>query len=71
MAMGNATWLPSTGNMLIANGILATKNQDRTFAQILDVAQDGTRLFELNVGRDAPNTWYLMHRARSIPDIRE
>lgn len=70
-AMGNGTWLPSTGNELIANGILVSKTQARTSAQILEVAQDGTRLFELNVGGDTRNTWYLMHRARRIADIRE
>jgi hypothetical protein len=70
-AMGNATWLPNTGNELIANAILGTKNNDRVSAQILEVAPDGTRLFELNVGGVAANTWFLMHRARRIADIRE
>jgi hypothetical protein len=70
-AMGSATWLPGTGNVLIANAILPSKKQDRTSAQILEVAPDGTRLFELNVGGVAANTWYLMHRVRHIADIRE
>ena len=71
MAMSDADWLPSTGNVLIANGILLPETRDRTFSQILEVAPDGTRLFELNVGGDTPQTWYLMHRARRIPDLRE
>jgi arylsulfate sulfotransferase len=70
-AMGSANWLPTTGNELIASGYLVSKNKDRTLAQILEVAPDGTRLFELNVGGTAANTWYLMHRARRIADIRE
>jgi hypothetical protein len=69
--MGNAPWLPSTNNLLIASGFLTPKSQDRCFAQILEVGQDGTRLFELNVGGDTPNTWYLLHRAWRIADMRE
>jgi hypothetical protein len=68
--MGNATWLASTGNELIANGLLVTK-PDRTSAQILEVAPDGTRLFELDIGGNAANSWYLMHRARRIADVRQ
>jgi hypothetical protein len=70
-AMSDADWLPNTGNVLIANGLLLPEDRDRILAQILEVAPDGTRLFELNVGGTAPGTWYLMHRARRIPDIRE
>ncbi len=70
-AMSDADWLPKTGNVLIANGLLLPETRDRAFAQILEVSPDGTRLFELNVGGDTPRTWYLMHRARRISDIRE
>ena len=70
-AMSDADWLPTTGNVLITNGNLLTESHDRTFAQILEVAQDGTRQFELQVGGGTPNTWFLMHRSRRIRDIRE
>jgi arylsulfate sulfotransferase len=69
-AMGNADWLPSTKNELIANAKLDNKVLNQTTAQILEVAQDGTRVFELNVAGKA-GTWYLMHRARHIADIRQ
>jgi len=69
-AMGNARWLPSTGNVLLANAVLATKPFDRVYAQILEVTPDGTRLFELNVRGNA-GSMYLMHRASRVADLRQ
>jgi arylsulfate sulfotransferase len=69
-AMGDADWLPHTGNVLLTNAVLATNPSGRIHSQILEVAQDGTRLFELNVRGDA-RSMYLMHRARRIPDLRQ
>ncbi|MBN1610888.1 MAG: aryl-sulfate sulfotransferase [Polyangiaceae bacterium] len=69
-AMGSAEWLPSTGNVLLANAVLATKPFDRVYAQVLEVAPDGTRLFELNV-RGKAGSMYLMHRGRRVPDLRQ
>ena len=68
-AMGDADWLPSTGNVLLTNAVLATNPFDRVYAQILEVAPDGTRVFELNVRGNA-GSMYLMHRGRRVPDLR-
>ena len=68
--MGNADWLPATGNVLLTNALLATTPFDRLYAQILEVAPDGTRQFELNV-RGKAGSMYVMHRGRRVPDLRQ
>jgi len=69
-AMGDADWLPATGNVLLTNAVLATDPFDRIYSQILEVAPDGTRRFELDVQGGA-RSMYLMHRGGRVPDLRQ
>ncbi|MBN1610318.1 MAG: aryl-sulfate sulfotransferase [Polyangiaceae bacterium] len=67
-AMSDADWLGSTGNELIASGSLERSSDPPGWAQILEVTEDGTSVFELNV-LDSPDTLTVFGASR-IPDIR-
>jgi arylsulfate sulfotransferase len=67
-AMSDADRLRSTGNELIASGSLQRAGNLPGWAQILEVTEDGTSVFELNV-LDSPETLTVFGVNR-IPDIR-
>jgi hypothetical protein len=72
--MGDADWLPTTGNVLITNAqrvISAgtTLGADTTYAQLLEVTPSGEKVFDLStLGKDG--TVYPVYRAERIPDLR-
>jgi arylsulfate sulfotransferase len=72
-SMGDADWLPLTDNVLIVNAQIEALGG--AYGQILEVTQDGTRVFELNVGY-APDSGadygnvYTVYRADRIPYLR-
>jgi arylsulfate sulfotransferase len=73
-AMGDADWLPVTDNVLIVSAQMTTGSS--AWAQIFEVKQDGTRVFELNVGDHGGEggEWsevQTVYRAERIRDIRE
>ncbi|MBN2717559.1 MAG: aryl-sulfate sulfotransferase [Deltaproteobacteria bacterium] len=67
-AMGNAIWQPQSGNVLICNGWMGDRNG--TTAQILEITEDGERVFELTAMQQGGSSSYAIHRARRIADIR-
>ena len=72
--MGDSDWQPETGNVLITNSerVIASTTplgDDTTYAQILEVTQDGTRVFELTTLGEEGDA-YPVYRAERIPDIR-
>jgi hypothetical protein len=73
--MGDADWLPETDNVLIVSAQMS--NGQGAWAQILEVKQDGTRVFELNLGDHGDgfsydySDVYTVYRAERVPDIRE
>jgi arylsulfate sulfotransferase len=72
--MGDADWLPTTGNVLITNAqrvISAgtTLGADTTYAQLIEVTPSGEKIFDLStLGKDG--TVYPVYRAERIPDLR-
>jgi hypothetical protein len=73
--MGDADRQPVTGNVLLTSSerVLAGSTpgggSDSTYAQILEVTPDGTRVFELTTLGKAGSV-YPVYRADRIPDIR-
>ena len=66
--MGDADWQPQTGNLVMVNSELV--DGPTTYAQILEVKPDGTRVFDLTV-RGATGSVYALYRADRIADIRK
>ncbi len=70
--MGDADRLPETGNVLITHServLTSSAGADSTFAQLLEVTPDGTRVFELTTqGKDG--SVYPVYRSERIADLR-
>jgi arylsulfate sulfotransferase len=70
--MGDCDRQPVTGNVLITNSQRVAQSAtatDTTYAQIIEVTPDGSRVFELTtLGKEG--SVYPVYRADRIPDIR-
>ena len=66
--MGNANLLPATGNVLFVNATV--KEGSTTYAQIIEVTSDGTRVFEMSLKGSSSGSVYIIYRAERIADIR-
>jgi arylsulfate sulfotransferase len=51
----DADWQPTTGNVLITSGTLATNTEPPGWAQIVEVTDDGTVVFELHMLDSPPS----------------
>jgi hypothetical protein len=68
--MGDADLQPSTGNMLFVNSQILTEDE-RTYAEIVEVTPDGTRVFDLTIESPQLNSVYAVYRVERIGDIRQ
>ena len=66
--MGDADWQPATGNVLLTSSQIVA-GDGSTYAQIVEVTPDGTRVFELNTKGSAGSV-YPVYRADRIQDLR-
>ncbi len=71
--MGDADWQPTTANVLVTNAVMYTeKFGGSSFGQLLEVAPNGQRVFQLDVGDplSSGTAVYGIYRAQRLPDIR-
>jgi hypothetical protein len=66
--MDDADRQPTTGNVLLTSSQLVA-GDGSTYAQIVEVTPDGTRVFKLNTKGNAGSV-YPVYRADRIPDLR-
>jgi hypothetical protein len=66
--MGDSDRQPVTGNVLLTSSQIVSAD-GATYAQILEVTPDGTRVFDLNT-KGSSGSVYPVYRADRIPDLR-